>query len=1146
MQRNSDDALTRQHAMQQFEQLGYTIVDGSQEENGDCSATGRRHIGEVLLLSQLRHALSTLNPDCPPNLIDKAMQTFTEGLSLYSIAQANRQIHALLIDGIKLDQQGQVVTPDIEERREGVHQGGDHPIQDTTHQGGYQMEGGKPLPYETQTPAAHKTLRVIDWREPEQNTFTVVSHLWINGKLGKRCLDLVGFVNGLPFILLEIAEGELRHTFDRIDQDYKTTIPAFFWYNAFIIVANTFTCKMGSFTTPWEHFFQWKRVHDENEPENIRLATLLEGTCQKTRLLDIVENFTLFDTGKGLKKLVARNHQYLGVNNAIASLCAWEKERAERKAMRHTAGQPEPTKEHGKLGVFWHTQGSGKSYSMVFFVRKVQRTIRNDYTFVVITDREDLDKQIFDNFSHTDSIQEDEKEIHARNAEQLQRLLGENHLLLFTLIQKFYSEQPGQDYRKLSDSEKIIILTDEAHRTQYDTLAKNIRDALPKAAFLGFTGTPLMDGEEQTRETFGKYVSIYNFRRAINDGTTVPLYYENRTPEVEMINPNFDEEMVELLEEAELDDRQEQRIYEQYARAGNIFTKGERLDQVARSIVQHFMRRGYDYMGKALVISIDKITAIRTRNRVEEQWRSYREELRQRLEQEHDPDIQRELQDKITYMDQTQMAVVVSATEGDSKRFAAFASETGEQIEIAHQTQASNEQLAKNFKSEEHPLRIAFVCAMWITGFDVPPLSTIYLDRPLKGHTLMQTIARANRVHRDKLNGLIVDYASTMRRLEQALAIYAREDSSINALKDKPIGNKSDLVQMLRTLLAEAEQFFAAHDIDIPHLLQQLANMPDRLQQENLLQGTIDVLVAGDDIKLNTLLLTGEIDKLYRAILPDAAERDFTQPVYLYRLLKSGIYNTMQPGGIDYTLGLAKTLVRASLEVREHEPRYSPETNQLRGSFDLRDIDLDTLRTNMRSGQRHIKAEQMRQMMYERIKRMLQVNPKRTGLMEKLDRAIARYNEGSANVAVDPQLINGDEKITRLAELQNDYADELVDIVEDVQQEEERHIREGVSEQTLAVFDLLTSGVELDEEQRSQVKEIAQRIYIKLQHIFIVPDWQNKGKGNILSQAYIIIEDALLNLPQQIYAQDLYKQKCDDIFLHIQTHNTGSETIDVA
>jgi type I restriction enzyme R subunit len=299
---------------------------------------------------------------------------------------------------------------------------------------------------------------------------------------------LIGFVNGLPLIFIELkkSHSKVEHAFKNNLKDYKSTIPQLFWYNAFIILSNGSQAKIGSVTAGWEHFSDWKRINSEGEQGVISLETLIRGTCEKSRFLDLVENFTVFDDAKGgLIKIVAKNHQYLGVNNSVAAL---EQIKANQ----------------GKLGVFWHTQGSGKSFSMVFFSQKVLRKVPGNWTFLVVTDRDDLDNQIYKNFRSTGAVTE---ECQAESGENLKQLLTEDHRFIFSLIQKFVTKK-GQKYPKLSDRPDIIVMTDEAHRSQYDTLALNMRNALPHAAFIGFTGTPLMVGEEKTKEVFGDYVSI--------------------------------------------------------------------------------------------------------------------------------------------------------------------------------------------------------------------------------------------------------------------------------------------------------------------------------------------------------------------------------------------------------------------------------------------------------------------------------------------------------------------------------------------------------------------------------------------------------------------------------------------------------------
>jgi type I restriction enzyme R subunit len=595
----------------------------------------------------------------------------------------------------------------------------------------------------------------------------------------------------------------------------------------------------------------------------------------------------------------------------------------------------------------------------------------------------------------------------------------------------------------------------------------------------------------------------------------------------------------------------------EYAHAENFVVTAERLDYVANDIVRHFMQRGY--MGKAIVICINKITAVRTYNRVQERWRAYREELEAQLAQESDPDAKFALTKKIDYMKSTDIAVVVSSSEGDVERFAKFSAEYGEQVEILpHHQRFKNEKLDEDFKNSAHPLRIAFVCAMWITGFDVPCLSTIYLDRPLKGHTLMQTIARANRVYQDKNNGLIVDYASNKDAQNKALAIYAHEDSSYQE-GDRPIGDKSDLVQELRKVLARTEQFCHEQGIDIQKLQAEwnadtLRRSQDKLRRQALVDGVVNTLVAYDELKLNALLLTSEVSKLYNAILPDATEPEFTLPVHLFRLIKDGIFATMRPDNTDYfraVQGKVTRLVRESMEIAEQEERFSPDTHEPRGQFDLRDIDLAALSTNLRSGHRHINSERWRNALYERIKRMIEVNPSEIKYMEKLERAVQRYNEGCANFASDPRLINPQEKIRaypgttiELEQLEDEYVDALVELTGAVAREEQRPEQEGLSVAEIAIFDLLTNDASLAEEERTQVKEIAHSLLAKLHATFDnVPDWQKKQ--DIHSRVYVIIEDELCNLPP-VYTKDLFDQKRDALFLYVQEHYKNDGSISVA
>ncbi|MGB7839442.1 MAG: HsdR family type I site-specific deoxyribonuclease, partial [Terrimicrobiaceae bacterium] len=425
-----------------------------------------------------------------------------------------------------------------------------------------------------------------------------MSQFSVTGALYTCRPDLVGFVNGLPLVVIELKKPGVpgRAAFDENLTHYKNQIPALFWFNALLIASNGTDSRVGSLTADWERFFEWKRIEREDEPRRVSLEVMLRGTCDRARLLDMVENFALFSEHKaGLVKIIAQNHQFLGVNNAIASML-------EARELGH-----------GRSGVFWQTQGSGKSFSMVFFAQKVLRKVAGNWTFVVVTDRVELDDQIAKTFKATGAVSEAEgDECHATSGTHLRELLRGNHRYVFTLIHKFQTPE------LLCDRPDVIVLTDEAHRSQYDTLALNMRAALPKALFLAFTGTPHSAGEERTKEIFGDYVSIYDFQQSVEDRATVPLFCENRTPELELINPDLNEDIYEIIENAALDEAQEDRLATVLGRQYHILTRDDRLETVAQDIVRHFLGRGF--VGKAMVVSIDKATALKMCDKVRNAW----------------------------------------------------------------------------------------------------------------------------------------------------------------------------------------------------------------------------------------------------------------------------------------------------------------------------------------------------------------------------------------------------------------------------------------------------------------------------------------------------------------------------------------------
>ncbi len=674
----TEDALVEQPAIKLYAELGWETVECWDEPFGPESTFGRNNRGDVVLPNRLRAALEKLNPAAPNLAIDEAVEELSRDRSVMSPIAANEEIYLLLREGYK-------------------YRGSEDEEEDVT-------------------------VRIIDWQQPEHNDFLLCSQMSITGEIETRRPDLIGFVNGLPLLFVELkaSHRQLIHAYKDNLSDYRSTIPHLFCYNQLILLSNGVQSKVGTISSGWEHFSDWKKIESEQEPRKVSLEVAVRGTCDKQRFLDLVENYTLFVRAKETIRIVAMYHQYLGVNEALRGL--------------------EQVKEQeGQLGVFWHTQGSGKSFSMTFFAQKAFRKLPGNWTFVVVTDRTDLDDQIYKTFNRAGLLLE---ACQAESGVELQRLLAEDHRFVFTLIQKFRAEQ-GESYPVLSERDDVIVMTDEAHRSQYDTLAMNMRRALPNAAFIAFTGTPLLSGEEKTREVFGDYVSIYNFADAVDDGATLPLYYENRVPEVNLNRDDLGDEIVEILDEADLSDEQEARLEKEFSRAYHIITREERLDTIAGDIVDHYMGRepfSDGQWGKAMVVSIDKATTIRMYDKVQAAWQKRLASLKGRYKVAKGSARNR-LERQIAQMEETDMAVVVSGGQNDYERMAKLGLDYK-----PHRERMVQEKLDEQFKDADHPLRIVFVCAMWLTGFDAPSVSTLYLDKPLKDHTLMQTIARANRV----------------------------------------------------------------------------------------------------------------------------------------------------------------------------------------------------------------------------------------------------------------------------------------------------------------------------------------------------------------------------------------------------------------
>jgi len=1046
----TEDALVEQPAIALFDELDYDTLNCYHETFGEHGTLGRETTAEVILVPRLRAALERLNPDFPPEAITQAIEELVKDRSTMSMVQANREIYRLLKKGIQVDIEGAEDEDRSQER-----------------------------------------VKVIDWHNPGNNDFFLASQFWVSGDIYKRRADLVGFVNGLPLIFIELKSSHTRleNAYKHNLKDYKNTIPHLFWYNAVVILSNGSEAKIGSITAGWEHFSDWKRISDEEEEGIVSLETMIRGTCEQSRFIDIVENFIVFqETKGGVVKIVAKNHQYLGVNNAIAAL----------HHIEHN---------HGRLGVFWHTQGSGKSFSMVFFSQKVLRKLPGNWTFVVVTDRDDLDDQITGNFKDTGAVIEER--VQAESGEHLKRLLTEDHRCIFTLIQKF-GTKGGQRYPKLSDRSDIIVITDEAHRSQYDTLALNMRNALPNAAFLAFTGTPLMVGEEKTKRVFGDYVSVYNFRQSVEDGATVPLFYENRIPELQLTNQHLKEDLEDLIDAADLDEEQEKKLEREFAREYHLVTRDDRLEKVAEDLVAHFMGRGR--LDKAMVVCIDRFTAVRMYDKVRKYWKAYLGDLKGRLAV--CDDLERaDLEAKIDFMEKTDMAVVVSSSQNEEEDF----QKKGLSI-LPHRTRMVKEDLETKFKDGDDPFRIVFVCAMWITGFDAPCVSTIYLDKPMRNHTLMQTIARANRVFGEKTNGLIVDYVGVFRDLQKALAIYGSAAGGGVQEGETPIQGKAELIAALEAAIAEARKFCEERSVTLEPIIdsqgfKRVAFLDDAAahlvekQVVAAVDDAVEKVIVNDELKKRFLLLANNVVRLYKAILPDPTANQFAPVKTCLAVLGEKIRCFLPEVSVEEVMQEVEEVLDGAIAPTSYDIPPSGEVPLI----DLSQIDFDGLKKHFLKGRKRTEAEKLKAKVSGKLQQMVRLNKSRMDYLEKFKQLIDDYNSG-----LDVEL----------------FFDKLLAFMQELGEEDKRGVAEQLTEEELAIYDLLTKPeIRLTASEKKEVKKVARTLLQSVKAGKLVLDWRKKQQAR--ARVLVTVQRVLNEGLPRAYTPDLYQTKCDLVYRHI-------------
>ena len=1050
MHKLSEEAFEKDLMQECKDRLGFDLFDATNEIVGsDDSTFGRQTTEEVILSKNLRNALVKLNSDLPQEALDNAYYELTQNLSNKTPVAANKFIYEMLKNGVKVqfkDNNG-IDTEDI--------------------------------------------VRVLDFNKPDNNEFLLIRQFKISGEHYNCMADLILFVNGLPLVFIELkaADKHIENAFYNNITHYKKEIPQVFWYNAFIIVSNGTDAKFGTITSKWEHFSDWKKIDDENDKGIISADILMKGMCSKKNLLDIIENFILFqDTKSGTIKICAKNHQFLGVNNAIKNFV---------------------NNKDGKLGVFWHTQGSGKSFSMIFFVQKILWKIKGNWTFLVVTDRKDLDEQIYKNFTSTGAVTE--QNVQAESREHLKQLLKEDHRTIFTMIQKFGTEEKGQSFEKISDRDDIIVITDEAHRTQYGTLALNMREALPEAKFIAFTGTPLMKSDEKTKKVFGDYVSKYTFKQSIEDKATVPLYYEARIPEMQITNDELEKDLQNIIDSADFTQEQEEQFEKEYVNLYQVITRDERLDIIAKDVVEHFMNRGF--MGKAMYVAIDKATAVKMYDRVQFEWSKYIKKLENKLLKANsdEKDI---IQKEIDYMKETDMAVVVSPSQNEIEKM----KQKGVDI-LPHRKRMNEEELATKFKDKDDKLRLVFVCAMWVTGFDCPTISTLYLDKILKEHTLMQTIARANRVAEGKFNGLIVDYIGIFKALQKALAIYGSPDDSVEIQEDDPAETKAKLIELLDKEAKNMKKFLESKKIDIDKIFDTRA-----LECIKNTEDAVNRLLESEKDKNEFLKCAQNLKVLFKAILPDAEARRYAKIVFvstiLYSKIKEALAKFVDKTEVKNLAMQVEELLNESITLASYHINEGEK-------LDLSKIDFEELQRRILKEKKLALLEKLKASISSKLSDMIKLNSMRKHFQEKFEQIIDDYNSG---------------KLT----MEQMYV-QLVALTKELTQEEKRYLDENLSEEELAILDILTKPEpKLSKKEFETVKAAAQKLIKVIKKEKLVLDWRKKQSTRAkVKEAIETICDEIL---PEIYNKELFQEKCNALYEHFYDYynNAKDNIYDVA
>lgn len=1133
---NSEDRLVQQTFADHLEKAlcWESVVAWNRETFGPAGMLGRASEREVVLVRDLLAALGRLNPTLPQAAIDEAMAKLTHHDYSRSLLQHNQAFYKLIRDGV-------------------------------------------PVSYrDGQGTLRHAQARVIDFRESANNRFLAVRELKITGLRTpnyNRRADLVCFVNGLPLVFIELKAvyKNIRAGYDGNLRDYldENVIAHAFHHNAFLIVSNGDSARYGSITSAWEHFGEWKRL-DEQDKGSVAAEVLLNGMLAKDKLLDIVENFILFDASKAgaVRKVVARNHQLLGVNQAVAAVVRQEAikrqfppgerltyrvielpvptiERAANEplaAYPRAAEPPAPAylaepesrslqiveRAHpdlGRLGVVWHTQGSGKSYSMAFFAEKVRRTVEGNFTFVLMTDREDLDSQIYKTFVGCGVA--DDQTPRAGSGRELEQLLRQNHRYVFSLIHKFNQDvKPGEPY---SGRDDIIVISDEAHRTQAGKLARNMRLALPNAAFIGFTGTPLFKHDEITKRIFGDYISRYDFKRSEEDGATVKLVYENRGEKLGLARLDLNEKIASAVDAADLDPDQTALLERLLGKDYEVITADERLEKIATDFVEHCSTRWES--GKSMLVCVDKITCARMLRLIEGKWKAkaamVRAEAEDKLaeiaaapddETRHRLHAQRDrLQAKTAWLDETIIEIIISEAQKEVEDFKKWGFDI-----IPHRARmkqgfetpdGKRVDVESAFKNPQHPFRVAIVCAMWLTGFDVECLSTLYIDKPMRAHTLMQAIARANRRYPGKDFGLIVDYNGMLKSLREALAQYALGED----------GGAEEIVAPIEervVALADAIDATEAHLRSLGFECATLIGAKGFVRIQGLADA-VDAVYSSDESKRRYEILAREVFGRFKALLVEPSALIYAERHDNIEAIYKKLTERRDTSDVSALLKELHRIVNLAIATQ------APGDDQAKGlTVDLSRINMEKLREEFgkKVKRKATVIEDIREVVEMKLAQMLANNPLRMNYEKKYQEVIAAYNADKDRATVE------------------DTFAKLLDLAHSLDEEQQRAVELGLNEEQLALFDLLRKE-SLSGTDRERIKQASRELLAEL-HRLIAPLEQWTEKEQTQAEVEVFILDHVHQaLPEPPYTVEDKQAVAELVYRHIWQQSASGQFV---